>query len=116
MTSTAATRTSHDQKPGISDTNEHQRENYLNIAFLAVDQERRAVNEAAHRPSPEDLDAACQRARDAALAALTEAGLDGEEALALAERAARQQDDQSEVPACYAEQDTSRYPAQVGSI
>ena len=95
---------------------EHQRENYLNIAFLAADQEWRAVNEAAHRPSPEDLDAACQRARDAALAALAEAGLDGDEALALAERAARQQDDESEVPARYAEHDVSRYPAQVGSV
>ena len=116
MTGTTATRTSHDQQPGISDMDEHQRENYLNIAFLAADQEWRPVNEAAHRPSPEDLDAACQRARDAALAALTEAGLDGEEALALAERAARQQDDESEVPVCYAEQDASRYPAQVGSI
>ena len=116
MTGTAATRTSHDQQPGISDMNEHQRENFLNIAFLAADQEWRAVNEAARNPSPEDLDAACQRARDAALAALAEAGLDGDEALALAERAAQQQDDESEVPVCYAEQDTSRYPAQVGSI
>ena len=96
--------------------NEHQRENYLNIAFLAADQEWRAVNEAEHRPSPEDLEAAYERARDAALAALAEAGLDGDEALALAERAAQQQDDESEVPVCYAEQDTSRYPAQVGSI
>ena len=114
MIGTAATRTSHDQQPGISDMNEHQRENFLNIAFLAADQEWRAVNEAARNPSPEDLDAACQRARDAALAALAEAGLDGDEALA--ERAAQQQDDESEVPVCYAEQDTSRYPAQVGSI
>ena len=96
--------------------NEHQRENYLNIAYRAADQEWRAVSEAAHRPSPEDLDAACQRARDAALAALAEAGLDGEEALAFAERAARQQDDESEVPTRYAGHRVSRYPAQAGSI
>ena len=96
--------------------NEHQCENYLNIAFRAADQEWHAVNQVAHRPSPEGLDAACRRARNAALAALAEAGLDGEEALALAERAARQQDDESEVPVSYAEHDASRYPAQVSSI
>ncbi len=112
MTSTAATRISHDQQPGRSDMDEHQRGEHPRTAYRAADQERRAINEAAHRPSPEDLAAAYQRARDAALAALTEAGLDGEEALALAQRAARQQDDESEVPARYA----SRYPAQVGSI
>ena len=94
---------------------EHQREEHLRTAYRAADQEWRAVNEAAH-PSPEDLDAACQRARDAALAALAGAGLDGDEALALAERAARQQDDESEVPAGYTEHGASRYPAQVGSI
>ena len=116
MTSTAATRTSHDQQPGRSDMDEHQREEHLRTACRAADQEWRPVNEAAHRPSPEDLAAACDRARDAALAALAEAGLDGDEALALAERAARQQDDESEVPARYAEHDASRYPAQVGSI
>ena len=99
MTSTAATRISHDQQPGKSDMDEHQRKEHLRTAYRAADQERRAVNEAAHRPSPEDLAAACERARDAALAALAEAGLDGDEALALAERAARQQDDESEVPA-----------------
>ena len=91
---------------------EHQREEYLRTACRAADQEWRAVSEAAHRPSPEDLAAACDRARDAALAALAEAGLDGDEALALAQRAARQQDDESEVPVHYA----SMYPAQVGSI
>jgi len=112
MTSTAATRISHDQQPGRSDMDEHQREEYLRTAYRAADQEWRPVDEAAHRPSPEDLAAACDRARDAALAALTEAGLDGDGALALAERAARQQDDESEVPVHYA----SRYPAQVGSI
>jgi len=112
MTSTAATGISHDQQPGRSDMDEHQREEYLRTAYRAADQEWRAVSEAAHRPSPEDLAAAYQRARDAALAALTEAGLDGDEALALAERAARQQDDESEVPVHYA----SRYPAHVGSI
>jgi len=112
MTSTAATRISHDQPPGRSDMDEHQREEHLRTACRAADQEWRAAGEAAHRPSPEDLAAACQRACDAALAALTEAGLDGDEALALAERAARQQDDESEVPVHYA----SRYPAQVGSI
>ena len=95
---------------------EHQREEYLRIAYRAADQEWRAVNDAAHRPTPEDLAAACQRARDAALAALAEAGLDGDEALAFAERAARQQDDESEVPVRYPENDVSRYPAQVGSI
>jgi uncharacterized membrane protein len=116
MTSTAATRISHDQQPGRSDIDEHQREEYLQTACRAADQERRAVGEAEHRPSPEDLEAACERARDAALAALAEAGLDGDEALALAERAARQQDDESEVPAGYTEHDVSRYPAQVGSI
>jgi hypothetical protein len=96
--------------------NEHQRKEYLRTACRAADQERRAAGEAAGNPSPEDLDAACERARDAALKALAEAGLDGEEAVALAERAARQQDGESEVPACHAEQDVSRYPAQVGSF
>ena len=76
----------------------------------------RAINEAAHRPSPDDLAAACDRARDAALAALAGAGLDGDEALALAERAAEGQDDESGVPARNAEHDVSRYPAQVSSI
>ena len=56
MTSTAATRISHDQQPGRSDMDEHQREEYLRTACRAADQEWRAVNEAAHRPSPEDLD------------------------------------------------------------
>jgi hypothetical protein len=116
MTGTAATRNSHDQQPGRIDMDEHQRDEYLRTAYRAADQEWRAVSEAAHRPSPEDLEAARQRARDAALAALTEAGLDGEEALALAERAARQQDDESEVPARYAGHRVSRYPARVGSI
>jgi hypothetical protein len=116
MTSTTATRTSHDQQPGRSDMDEHQRDEHLRTACRAVGQERRDVSEAAHRPSPEDLAAACDRARDAALAAIAEAGLDGDEALALAERAARQQDDESEVPARYAEHHASRYPAQVGSI
>jgi hypothetical protein len=116
MTSTTATSISHDQQPGRSDMDKHQREEHLRTACRVAGQERRAAGEAAHRPSPEDLAAACQRARDAALAALTGAGLEGDEALALAERAARQQDDESEVPACYAEHDASRYPAQVGSI
>ena len=95
---------------------EHQREEHLRTAYRAADQEWRGVGEAAHRPSPEDLDAAYGRARDAALEALAGAGLHGDEALAIAERAARQQDDESEVPACYADQDVSRYPAQVRSI
>ena len=112
MTSTAATRISHDQQPGRSDMDEHQRDEHLRTAYRAADQEWRPAGEAAHSPSPEDLAAACDRARDAALAALTEAGLDGDEALALAPRAARQRDDESEVPVRYA----SRYPAQVGSI
>jgi hypothetical protein len=115
MTGTPA-RTSHQHQPGRSDMNEHQREEHLHTAYRAADQERRPVNEAAHRPTPADLDAACQRARDATLAAPAGAGLDGEEALALAERAARQQDDEGEVPACYADQEVSRYPARVGSI
>jgi hypothetical protein len=67
-------------------------------------------------PSPDDLAAACDRARDTALAALAGAGLDGDEALALAEGAAQGQDDESGVPARYAEHDVSRYPAQVSSI
>ena len=83
MTSTAATRISHDQQPGRSDMDEHQRDEYLRTAYRAADQEWRAVNEAEHRPSPEDLEAACDRARDAALAALAEAGLDGSPATAL---------------------------------
>jgi hypothetical protein len=98
---------------------EHQHQEYLRIACGAADQERRPASEAAHRPSPEDPEAACRRARDAALAALAEAGLDGDEALvalALAERAARGEDDEGEVPAGYAERDVSRYPAQAGSI
>ena len=116
MTSTAATRISHDQQPKKNDMDEHQREEYLRTAYRAADQEWRAINEAAHRPSPEDLAAACDRARDAAPAALAEAGLDGDEALALAERAAQEQDDERGVPARNAEHDVSRYPAQVGSI
>ena len=112
MTSTTAACISHDQQPGRSDMDEHHREEHLRTACRAADQERRTVNEAAHRPPPEDLDAA----RGAALAALAGAGLDGDEALALAERAARQQDDESEVPACRPGQDVSRYPARVGSI
>jgi hypothetical protein len=116
MTSTAATRISHDQQPRRSDMDEHQHEEYLRIAYRAAGQEWRAINEAAHRPSPDDLAAACDRARDAALAALAGAGLDGDEALALAERAAQGQDDESGVPARYAEHDVSRYPAQVSSI
>jgi len=116
MTGTAATRTSHDHQPGRSNMDEHQREEHLRTACRAAGPQRRAAGEAAHRPSPDDLDAVCQRARDAALAALAGAGLDGEEARAPAGRAARQHDDESEVPACYAGQDVSRYPAQVGSI
>jgi hypothetical protein len=94
---------------------EHQRDEHLRTAYRAADQEWRSANEAAH-PSPEDLDTAYERARAAALAALAEAGLDGEEALALAERAARQQDDEGEVPVSCAGHDASRYPAQVRSI
>ena len=116
MTSTAATSISHDQQPRRSDMNEHQRDEYLRIAYRAADQEWRAINEAAHRPSPDDPAAACDRARDAALAALAGAALDGDEALALAERAAQGQDDESGVPARYAEHDVSRCPAQVSSI
>jgi hypothetical protein len=118
MTSTAATRISHDQQPGRSDMDEHQREEYLRIAYRAAAQDREwhPVNEAAHRPSPEHLEAAYRRARDAALAALAQAGLYSDQALAFAERAARQQDDESEVPAGYTEHDVSRYPARVGSI
>jgi len=37
---------------------EHQREEYLRIAYRAAGQEWRAINEAAHRPSPDDLAAA----------------------------------------------------------
>jgi hypothetical protein len=66
MTSTAATRISHDQQPRRSDRDEHQRQEYLRTAYRAAGQERRAINEAAHRPSPDDLAAACDRARDAA--------------------------------------------------
>jgi hypothetical protein len=95
---------------------EHQREEHLRTAYRAADQQWRTAGEAARNPSPEDLDAAYQRARDAALAALAEAGLHGEEARALAERAARQQDDESEVPARYPGHRVSRYPAKVGSI
>jgi hypothetical protein len=106
MTGTAATRISHDQQPGRSDMDERQREEHLRTAYRAADQERRAAGEAADRPSPEDLAAASDRARDAALAALAEAGLDGDEALALAALAAREQP----------EHHASRYPAQAGSI
>ncbi len=66
MTGTTATRTSHDHQPGRSDMDEHQRDEHLRTAYRAADQEWRAVNEAAH-PSPDDLEAACQRARAAAL-------------------------------------------------
>ena len=95
---------------------EHHRDEYLRIACGAAGQERRAISEAAHRPSPEDLDAAYQRARDAALAALAAAGLYSDEAVALADRAARSQEDDSEAPARDAEHDGSRYPAQVSRI
>jgi hypothetical protein len=116
MTSTAATRNSHDHQPGRTDMNPRQRDEHLRTAYRAADQEWRAINEAAHRPTPEDLEAAYRRARDAALAALAGAGLDGEDAVALAERAARQQDDESEVPTRYPGHRVSRYPARVGSI
>jgi hypothetical protein len=109
MTSTAPNRNSHDHQPGRSDMDE-----YLRIAYHAADQERRAINEAAHRPSPEDPEATFDRARDAALAALSRASLNGDEALALAGRAARGQDDESEVPVSYEEDHVSRYPAQAG--
>jgi hypothetical protein len=36
MTSTAATRISHDQQPRRSDMDEHQREEYLRIAYRAA--------------------------------------------------------------------------------
>lgn len=74
MTSTAATRISHDQQPRRSDMDQHQREEDLRIAYRAADQDWRASNEAAHRPSPDDLAAACDRARAAALAALAGGG------------------------------------------
>ena len=46
---------------------EHEREEYLRIAYRAADQDWRAINEAAHRPSPDDLAAARDRAQEAAL-------------------------------------------------
>ena len=39
MTSTAATRISHDQQPRRSDMDEHQREEYLRIAYRAAGQD-----------------------------------------------------------------------------
>jgi hypothetical protein len=117
MTSTpAASRTSLGPQPDKIDMNEEQREEFLLIARRAAGPELRAAGEAAHRPLPGDLAAARDRARDAALAALANAGLDGEEALAFAECAARQQDGEGEQPAGYAERDVSRYPVRVGSI
>ena len=119
MTGTAATRTSHDQQPGRNDMDEHQRGEHLRTAYHAADQEWRGGGEAAHRPSPEDTSASPAPPSSESSApgnTLAGAGLDGEEALALAERAARQQDDESEVPAQCAGHDVSRYPAQVGSI
>ena len=62
MTGTVATRIGHDQQPGRSDMDEHQRDECLRTAYRAADQEWRAAGEAAHRPSPEDLDAAYDRA------------------------------------------------------
>ena len=127
MTGTSATRTSHDQQPRRSDMDDGQREEHLRTAYRAADQDRHAADEAVPRPSPEDPATAYQRARDAMLAALTRAavlmaltrtaGLDGDEAVALAERAARQQQDhESDVPAGFTEHGASRYPAQVRSI
>ena len=115
MTGTAATRTSHDQQPGRNDMSEHQRKEYLRTAYRAADREWRPVNGAAHRLSPGELDAAYGRARDAALAALAGAGLDGEEAVALAERAARQQDDEGEGGDAHGTGSSGESPCQAGS-
>ena len=111
---TTPPRISHDPQQGSIDMDEQQRLEYLRIAYRAADDEWRPVNEATDGASPEEMEAAYQRARAAALAALTGAGLDGEDALALAERAARQQDDEGEVPVHYEEGEASRYPAYVG--
>jgi hypothetical protein len=43
MTSTAATRNSHDHQPGRSDMNEHQREEHLRTACRAAGPQRRTA-------------------------------------------------------------------------
>jgi hypothetical protein len=116
MTSAPAPGTSPGPQPDEINMHEEQREEFLLIACRAADPELRAAGEAAHRPPPGDLAAARDRARDAALAALASAGLGGEEAVAFAECAARQQDGEGEQAAGYADRDVSRYPARVGSI
>jgi hypothetical protein len=68
---------------------------YLRLACRAADEQWRAAD-AAHPDG--DPDAASGRACDAAYAALTAAGMTGAQARAYAERAARQEDDEGEVP------------------
>jgi len=115
MTSTGPTPISHDRQPDRIDiNNEEQREEFARMTRRAADPELRAAE--ARRTSPGDMAAAGDRARDAALAALAEAGLDGREALAFANWAARRHDDHSETPAGHTGHDASRYPARVRSI
>ena len=78
---------------------QHHHAEYQRTACRAPDPERQAPGEAAHRPPPGDP-ASARRDGSQALTGL----------------AARQHDDQSDVPVCHAEYHASRYPAQAGTI
>jgi hypothetical protein len=116
MISNVTIRTSRDQQPDRINMSEPQREEFVRMARRAAGPELRAAREAEHPLSAGELDAARDRAREAALAALVEAGLGRAEALAFAERAARGLDEGNDLPATCAQPDLGRYPAQVGDI
>jgi hypothetical protein len=70
---------------------------YLLIAYRAAHEQRRPAG-AADDPSPQDLEAAYQRAWGTAYGALTALGLPPAQAAAYADRAAAGSDDKAEVP------------------
>ena len=94
---------------------EHQRKNYLQIAFLAADQSGAPSTRWPTAPRPKTWTAACQRARDAALAALAEAGrtVTRPSPSPSARHGSRTTRARSGL---LREHDVSRYPAQVGSV
>lgn len=69
---------------------------YLRIAYYAAAEQWRAAGD--DHPSPEDLEAAYQRAYGAAYGALTMVGMDAGQAKTYAERAAHMSDDEDVVP------------------
>ena len=115
MTSTPAPRTSPGPQPDETGMNEEQREEFLLIARRAADPELRAAGEAAHSPSPEDLAAARDRARDAALAALSKPAWTVRRPLPSPSARHGSRTARARCRPC-AEHDVSRYPARVGSI